>query len=218
MKKIQITTVATIALAIISMIACKKQTGARNTSCTICTTCPSTYMLVDTIPNSGNAVTVHNTNYLSHVAYTNRNGSTEGLTQKFQQTHVPGLYGGMGAALSFILDSLNLSSLPNQVTFVHARLSGNTNGADSNMVNVKFSNTPTIVTTSDSLQFYLAPYGYTVQFFSLPSTSEIYTGFPYAVVADSMIISKTIGTIDSVTVGAKLFESELRSICFKIVP
>lgn len=115
-----------------------------------------------------------------------------------------------GMAIDFDLSQL-LACMSNKVTFVHARNTTNTNDYPT-LVNVKFPTTPLIVTTPDSLNYYLSPYGYSVQHFFQPGYVNMNTaGNGFTGVVDSIII--TGPDFSRVTVGANLFESELRNIC-----
>jgi hypothetical protein len=113
-------------------------------------------------------------------------------------------------AIDFNMAALPLACVSNKITFVHARMVTNTN-INPSIVNIKFPTTPLIITVPDSLNYYLSPYGYSVQHFFQPGyvNMDPFTGFTG--VLDSMII--TGPQFETVTVGANLFESELRSIC-----
>jgi hypothetical protein len=122
-----------------------------------------------------------------------------------------GFYGiNEGMTIDFNMAALPLACVSNKITFVHARMVTNTN-INPSIVNIKFPTTPLIITVPDSLNYYLSPYGYSVQHFFQPGyvNMDPFTGFTG--VLDSMII--TGPQSETVTVGANLFESELRSIC-----
>lgn len=123
-----------------------------------------------------------------------------------------GFYGYQGG-VSIAFNSANtLSCVSNKITFAHARFANNTNTFPS-LVNVQFPGTPLIATTPDSLNFYLNPYGYTVEHHYQPTVvymSQV-PGENFTGVVDSIIIRGP--EFETVTVGANLFESELRSIC-----
>ena len=115
-----------------------------------------------------------------------------------------------GMSISFNLAELPLACTSNKITFVHARNTTNTNEHPS-LVNVKFPTTPLIVTVPDSLNYFLNQYGYAAYHYFHPGYvhQDMTNGF--AGVVDSIII--TGPAFETVTVGANLFESELRSIC-----
>ena len=115
-----------------------------------------------------------------------------------------------GMSIDFNLAELSLACMSNKITFAHARNTTNTND-DPALVNVKFPGVPRIVTVPDSLNYFLSPYGYTVQHFFQPGFVHMGAGAGFAGVVDSIIITGPY--FDRVTVGANLFESELRSIC-----
>ena len=123
-----------------------------------------------------------------------------------------GFYGYQGG-VSIAFNSANtLACLSNKITFVHARFASNTNPFPA-LVNVQFPGTPLISTVPDSLNYFLSPYGYTVehhfqpgQVWMSPTPGSSFTG-----VVDSIIIRGP--EFETVTVGANLFESELRSMC-----
>lgn len=116
-----------------------------------------------------------------------------------------------GMAIAFNMAELPLACVSNKVTFAHARAANNTNDHPS-LVNVKFPGTPLIICPADSLGAYLAPYGYQVQHFFQPGFVNMgMNGEGFQGVVDSLII--TGPSFETVTIGANLFESELRSIC-----
>ncbi len=123
-----------------------------------------------------------------------------------------GFYGYEGG-VSIAFNSENtLACVSNKITFVHGRIPNNTNPFPS-LVNVQFPGTPLISTIPDSLNYFLNPYGYTVERYFQPGTvwmSQI-PGENFIGVVDSIIIRGP--EFETVTVGANLFESELRSIC-----
>lgn len=115
-----------------------------------------------------------------------------------------------GMAISFNLANLPLACVSNKITFAHARSVSNTND-NPRLVNVKFPTTPLIVCNADELGQQLAPYGYAVEYHSVPGTVHQDLIASFAGVVDSLII--TGPGFETVTIGANLFESELRSIC-----
>jgi hypothetical protein len=116
-----------------------------------------------------------------------------------------------GMSIAFNMAQLPLACTSNKITFAHARFASNTNDHP-DLVNVKFPTTPLIICPADSLDYYLAPYGYQVQHFFQPAYVNMgMNGEGFAGVVDSLII--TGPEFETVTVGANLFESELRSIC-----
>jgi hypothetical protein len=231
MKTLLKPTAMAILLGVLIVSSCKKVKPSDpvnpNSNCESCTICPSSYLSMDTFsitPNGGVYGYVNTTNYVSQIPYTLRNGTQLAISQIEKSPN--GFYAIDGFCLDFNLANMNLAQLPNQVSFVHASQVYNDPNpplnADSNTVNVKFANTPLIRTTPDSLAFYLAPYGYSVQHFQYPSfiMHGNYQWFPGpgggAIVADSIVIQGP--AISSLKVGALLFESELRNICFKTNP
>ena len=124
-----------------------------------------------------------------------------------------GFYGYQGGvSIAFNSAELPLACVSNKVTFVHARFASNTNPFPA-LVNVQFPGTPLISTIPDSLNYFLSPYGYTVERYFQPG--QVYMsqvpGESFTGVVDSIIIRGP--EFETVTVGANLFESELRSIC-----
>jgi hypothetical protein len=117
-----------------------------------------------------------------------------------------------GTAIAFDFSDL-LVCAPKRITFVHARNAVNTN-PDPALINVQFPGTPLLVANPDSLDILLSPYGYSVQHFFEEGT--VFMNGPggpgsFPGVVDSIII--TGPEFETVTIGANLFESELRSIC-----
>lgn len=209
MKTLKIT-IATALVASLVFTSCKKDNtvqpvnSSKNTTTAGCATCPSTYL---ELGSDG-----INTRYAKQENFVLRDGTQLQVANTFWRTK-NGYYGINGLTIDFNLDSLGLALPPYQVSFTHARNASNT----PDLVNVKFPNTPLIVTTADSLNFYLTPYGYSAQHYTYPTTivqDLIGTpGLPNAI-ADSVVI--TGGPIHQVKIGAKIFESQLRNICFKI--
>lgn len=153
---------------------------------------------------------IASTNYLHQTTFW-KNGQETGPNQVNRITPL-GVYGYMGG-VSLVFNSANtLSCTSNKVTFVHARVTSNTNNIPA-LVNVQFPGTPIISTIPDSLQYYLTPYGYTVEKYFQPGIvwlSDL-PGSTSTGVVDSIIIRGP--EFEVVTIGADLFESELRSIC-----
>jgi hypothetical protein len=193
------------------IVACKKQNPSQPINignCTTCTVCPENN--VDTVLGTTGGY-MDSTNYAVPTDFIGRNGGI--ASPSVLQKTPTGYYGGNGCAIDFNVTNLNMSPAPDQVSFTHCRFINNTNGLDSNLINVKFANTPTIVTIPDSLNYYLAPYGYTTQVFH--NYSQVNMGnivFTQSATADSIVISGV--AITTATIGANLFESELRNICF----
>lgn len=134
-----------------------------------------------------------------------------GLSPMINETHT-GFYGFQGGvSIAFNSEDM-LACVSNKITFVHGRFPNNTNPSPS-LVNVQFPGTPLISTIPDSLNYFLNPYGYTVEHYFQPGQvwmSQI-PGESFMGVVDSIIIRGP--EFQTVTVGANLFESELRSIC-----
>jgi hypothetical protein len=123
-----------------------------------------------------------------------------------------GFYGYQGGVSIAFNSADMLACVSNKITFVHARFASNTNPFPA-LVNVQFPGTPLISTVPDSLNYFLNPFGYTVEHHFQPG--EVYMsqlpGESFTGVVDSIIIRGP--EFETVTVGANLFESELRSIC-----
>lgn len=215
MKTLKIT-IATALVVSLVFTSCKKDntvqpvnTNKNTTQTGSCPTCPSTYM---ELTDDGDPMTTDsiNTSYAKQKNFVLKDGTT--LNGWIYRTK-NGYYGVNGLAIDFDLNNLGLALPPYQVSFTHARVINNTN----DLVNVKFPNTPLIVTTADSLNIYLAPYGYSVQHYTYPTTIvQDLQGTPglSGAIADSIVISGP--AFNKVLIGAFLYESQLRNVCFKI--
>lgn len=209
MKTHKITMIAVTALAAL-VVSCKKEkpAGPVNkdlTEAEPCSFCPGESLVLD---SQG----MVNEDYAHQVPF--YHSDTEAFAASSNGKTALGFYGyHEGMAIDFNLAQLPLACVSNKITFAHARSVSNTND-NPRLVNVKFPTTPLIITTPDQLGAALAPYGYSVQEFSNPGYVNMGMttsagGFPGVV--DSIII--TGPEFETVTVGANLFESELRSIC-----
>lgn len=131
------------------------------------------------------------------------------ITGSFPETQTPlGFYGYEGLNLTINFSAF-LAYSPSRLGFVHAYGDGS-----SNLINVQLPGTPLLVTVPDSLNFYLEPYGYNaVNYATEDGLLWQNSGSPPLTGAwiDSIII--TGKNMNTVTVGANLQESELRSIC-----
>ncbi len=201
-------TVLTAALLITLIVSCKKETPAGPVNKDLpnapeCSFCPGESLTLDTTTG------LVNESYAQQVSFFHF-GNEEFVAQPQEKTPI-GFYGyHEGMAIDFNTANLPLACTSNKITFVHARYASNTNDNPS-LVNVKFPGTPLIVTVPDSLNYYLSPYGYTAQHYFYPGHVNQGMTWSFAGVVDSMVI--TGPEFETVTVGANLFESELRSIC-----
>lgn len=209
MKTIKITTLAFIALnAFGTMLSCKKEKPAAAnkelTGSPECSFCAGEAIVLD----SNGFV---NEDYAQQTSFFHEDGQE---VQPFAPAYrtPSGFYDyHEGMAIAFDMSQLPLACVSNKITFAHARNFTNTNDHP-NLVNVKFPSTPLIVCGADELGTYLAPYGYQVQYFNQPGFVNMgMNGEGFDGVVDSLII--TGPEFETVTVGANLFESELRSIC-----
>ncbi len=204
---------ALVFITCFSLYACKKQ-NPKPLSCNTCTTCITDVLEVDTLPgfNPNGQGYLKSTYFAKQDTFYGKNNSVA-FSTLFRS--YSGYYGAKSLSIFIDLDSLMPNNLPNQVSFTHERLVGNTN-ADSTLLNIKFPNTPLLITPTDSLAFYLLPYGYNVLHYPV-LTPAVYSGtilISQAKMADSLIISHS-NAFNQATIGVNLFESELRNICFK---
>lgn len=206
MKTKKITAVALIALSV--MVSCKKEKpDVVNKNCTEPTEC--SFCAGEAIELDSNGMV--NETYAHQTSFFHEDGQEIQPVPPIIRTP-SGFYDYQeGMSISFNMAQLPLACTSNKITFVHARFPNNTNDHP-NLVNVKFPTTPLIICPADSLAQYLAPYGYQAQHFFLPGYVNMgMNGEGFAGVVDSLII--TGPDFQTVTVGANLFESELRSIC-----
>jgi hypothetical protein len=125
-----------------------------------------------------------------------------------------GFYGvNEGMSIAFDFSQLAMSCEAQKLTFVHAYFPGNAGPhGDEDLINIQLPGTPLIATPAGNLANELTPYGYTVVHHSIPG--EIYmnqNGDSWSGMLDSMIVYGP--AFETLTLGANLFESELRSIC-----
>jgi hypothetical protein len=209
MKKLLLITTAAAAI----LFGCKKSNNNLNGNCSTCNSCVMGVLNYDTIATNPTIYVQIQPNYFSAIDTFWKNGSMA-VGGSFLPSP-QGIYGGKPVALAVNLDSLLPSHSVTSFKFTHAFLSGNTT-SDSTFVNIKIDGHPRIETITDSLQYYLAPLGYTVQFYRTP-TMVMMGNTPIANIngayADSVIITSN-NAMHKVTIGAYLFESELRNICF----
>jgi len=204
-KKIAVLTIAALS---VTLAACKKddaETAVNKDLTEECSFCPGESMEL----NSDGMVSE---TYAQQVPFYHY-GNVAITPQAVANKTLLGYYDyHEGMSIAFNMANLPLACTSNKITFVHARMVSNTND-DPELVNVQFPGTPLIVTVPDSLNYFLSPYGYTAQHFFHPGTvfQESVPGSSFPGVIDSMII--TGPEFETVTVGANLFESELRSIC-----
>jgi hypothetical protein len=207
MKTKRITAIALIALGAMTS-SCKKQepepvVSNNCTEPTECSFCPGEEITLD-------ANGMVNEVYAHQVSFFHEDGQEVQPVAPIDRTP-SGFYDlHEGMSIEFNTAELPIACTANKITFVHARFANNTNDHP-NLVNVKFPTTPLIVCPADSLAQYLAPYGYQAQHFYLPGYVNMSNSQGFTGVIDSLII--TGPDFQTVTVGANLFESELRSIC-----
>ena len=207
MKRKLLTSLAASAVLLLLAIGCKKENPTAPVNfCGVDTTC--SFCFGDILETGADSLII-STNYAHQTTFL-KNGQLVGLSPIANETPT-GFYGWQGG-VSIALNGANipLACGLNKVTFVHARVP---NGSSNVLVNVQFPGTPLISTSPDSLQYYLTPYGYTVENYSNPGTVWMNTtgGFYSGGIVDSIIVrGPDFGTV---TIGADLFESELRSIC-----
>lgn len=208
MKRKLLTPILAAVAMILVVIACKKQNPTtpvnkceEDTPCSFC---------FGDMLELGTDNLIITTPYAQQVSFL-INGQQVGPSPILNKTP-NGFYGFQGG-VSIAFNSENmLACVSNKITFVHARFANNTN-PDPSLVNVQLPGTPLISAIPDSLNYFLSPYGYTVEHHFQPGTvymSQI-PGESFTGVVDSIIIRGP--EFQTVTVGANLFESELRSIC-----
>lgn len=208
MKTKKIAVLATAALMTL-VVSCKKEKPAGPVNKDLpnvpeCSFCPGESITLN--PSTG----MVNESYAQQVSFFGYSNEEHTPVAPQHKTN-SGFYdyhGGM--SIAFNLANLPLACTSNKITFVHARNTANTN-LDPSLVNVQFPGTPLIVTVPDSLNYFLAPYGYAAQHYFMPGFVNQEPNAGFAGVVDSIII--TGPEFETVTVGANLFESELRSIC-----
>lgn len=197
----------------ILMTSCKKETATtpvNEEETENCSFCGLSMIEVDTTDTGMWYGTLAPNSFSSPAAFYHRDGSSTPPTSLVTKTP-EGFYGfQQGLAIDFDFSNM-LACTPNRVSFAHARNTVNTN-QDPSFVNVKFPNTPLIACVADSLDYYLAPYGYNVQHYFYPGTVHMnMNNNTFAGVVDSLVITGPGFT--TMTVGANLFESELRNVC-----
>ncbi len=209
MKRKLLTPIATSAAVILLAIACKKQnpTTPVNNNCE--EDSPCSFCFGETL-ELGTDNLIIATPYAHQVPFL-INGQQVGPSPIIGKTPT-GFYGFQGGVSIAFNSASTLACVSNKITFVHARFASNTNPFPS-LVNVQFPGTPLISTIPDSLNYFLSPYGYTVEHHFQPGPvwmSQI-PGESFTGVVDSIIIRGP--EFETVTVGANLFESELRNLC-----
>lgn len=206
-RKLLIPIAATSAILLLA-IACKKQNPTtpingcpEDTPCSFC---------------FGEALELGTDNLIIATPYAQQvsfliNGQLVGPSPIINETP-SGFYGYEGGVSIAFNSASTLACVSNKITFVHGRIPNNSNPFPA-LVNVQFPGTPLISTIPDSLNYFLSPYGYTVEHHFNPGTVWMSQnpGDSFTGVVDSIIIRGP--EFETVTVGANLFESELRSIC-----
>lgn len=206
MKKIHIFSIVLLA-ASTAILSCEKENPTEpvnyDDTTPPCSFCPTTMMEL----NSSGMV---EESFAEQVAFYHPDGMIVNPTMVNRTTN--GYYGfSEGMAIRFNFAELPLACVSNKITFSHARFATNSNDNPS-LVNVQFPGTPLVVTVPDSLQYFLGPYGYTVEHHFQPGYVYMNTaGDGFVGVVDSVIIRGP--EFETVTIGANLFESELRNIC-----
>lgn len=208
MKTRALIPVVAAAALIVTAIACKKQNPTTPVNNCPTEENPCSFCFGDMLELDSNLIIA--TPYAQQVSFL-IDGQLVGPSSIAAKTP-NGFYGFQGG-VSIAFNSANmLACVSNKITFVHARFATNTNPHPS-LVNVQLPGTPLIATVPDSLNYFLSPYGYTVEHHFQPG--QVYMsqtpGASFTGVVDSIIIRGP--EFETVTVGANLFESELRSIC-----
>ncbi|NOQ72344.1 MAG: hypothetical protein GQ574_10110 [Crocinitomix sp.] len=150
--------------------------------------------------------TIDKSHYIYFDDFYNHSGESVGYHPNYKTPL--GYFGYQGTNVVIDFEAF-LGYAPTRLSFVHAYLTGS-----DNLINVQLPNTPLIVTIPDSLEYYLAPYGYTVEYYEDTDGLQWQnaTDPPYSdAFVDSIVISGS--EMNQVTLGAILQESELRSIC-----
>lgn len=207
MKRKILIPVAASATAILLMVACKKkdpETPVNKSGDTPCSFCFGDMLQL----GSDNQIVA--TDYAQQTTFL-KNGQDIGPSPISAKTP-NGFYGYQGGVgIEFNSAQLPMSCTSNKITFVHARVTSSSNGIPA-LVNVRFPGTPLISTIPDSLDYYLNPYGYTVEnYFGPGAVWTTQSGPATTGVVDSIIIRGP--EFEVVRIGADLFESEIRSIC-----
>jgi hypothetical protein len=208
MKRTLLIPIAASAVILLIAIACKKNNPTAPVNpCPEDTPCSFCFGENLELGTNGLIISTPYAQQVSFMLYS----QNVGLSPMINETPT-GFYGLQGG-VSIAFNSENmLACVSNKITFVHGRVPNNTNPSPS-LVNVQFPGTPLISTIPDSLNYFLNPYGYTVEHYLQPG--QVYMsqipGESFTGVVDSIIIRGP--EFETVTVGANLFESELRSIC-----
>lgn len=118
-----------------------------------------------------------------------------------------GYFGNQGVSMTINFNDF-LAYAPSRISFVHAYTDEN-----ANLINIQLPKTPLIVTSSENLNEQLIPFNYSAEVFKSTgalweNTSTVLTS---EAIIDSIVITGT--NMNTVTVGANLVNSELRSIC-----
>src|SRR6218665_238922 len=192
MKRTLLIPIVASAMATMLIVACKKkntETPVNKSQDTPCTFCFGETLEV------GNDGLIVSTNYAQQTTFL-KNGQQIGPSQIANKTP-NGFYGYQGGvSIAFNSAELPLACVSNKVTFVHARVTSNTNGIPA-LVNVQFPGTPLISAIPDSLNFYLNPYGYTVENYFGPGTVWL----------DESPGAFSTGVVDSIIIRGPQFET-----------
>lgn len=204
MKKVSFTL---LSIGLLAFAACKKGTptttansnGNGTENCSLCV---------------GDILTLNDTGYVSNsyaqqVPYMHEDGTTAFYPSNKTPNGFYDYHGGM--ALQFNLANIDMACSVNKLSFVHARNVTNTN-ANPSEINLWLPNVPLMTCAADSLPAALAPWGYTATVYHGNTQVHQDSTASFAGIYDSIVVTGPAFT--SVRIGANLFESELRSICF----
>jgi hypothetical protein len=149
---------------------------------------------------------INQDNYIYFDAFYNYDGTVLG---SYPNHKTPLGYYGLQATNMVINFDEFLGYDPTKIGFVHAYHEGG-----SNLVNIQLPTTPLIITIPDSLNYFLEPYGYSVEHY-YKTDAKLWVDQTSAPLSgnylDSLIIKGD--NLNAITLGANLLKSELRSIC-----
>lgn len=203
MKKVSLTL---LSLGLLAFAACKKDTpttandnSSGTENCSLCV---------------GDILTLNDTGYVSNsyaqqVPYMHEDGTTVLYASHKTPNGFYDYHGGM--ALQFNLANVDIACSINKLSFVHARFATNTNTNPSE-VNLWLPGAPLIICPADSLPSAVSQWGYTAAVYHGNTQVHQDSTSSFAGIYDSIVVTGPAFT--SVRLGANLFESELRSICF----
>lgn len=149
---------------------------------------------------------INKDNYIYFDDFYNYDGTILGAYPNYKTPL--GYYGLLATNMVINFDEF-LGYAPTRISFVHAYDEGG-----SKLVNIQLPATPRIITIPDSLNYYLEPFGYSVEHYfktDVPLWVDQISTPLTGKVLDSIIIKGN--DLNKVTLGANLQESELRSVC-----